>query len=377
MSSPRGGHGLALALLVLGCARGEPSVVPGVVPGEAGQARELGDEAPAEGAATEPEPEAFIAFVAVVNGQPLPRVAFDEVYELKERKYTERGRTIPQTAARRYRKAIVERLVHHEQLRQRVVELGIDVEPAALAAEVALKTVEIEDLTEHLRRRGETEASWRAMILAELREELILEREGALAVSRAEVEEEYQQTKGNWHSREPRVRASHILVPILEAGPDEDPAALRAAAKLEADELAALARAPGADFAALARERSHGPSRYAGGDIGLFTRSHMAEEFSKAAFSMKVGQTSKPVETKFGFHIIRVTGKWPPGTLPFEALEDDLTRRLRERKLHQGRRAMKEELEAAYPVTHHLLTPEELEPSRPVVGEAREPALAL
>jgi parvulin-like peptidyl-prolyl isomerase len=298
------------------------------------------------------------ALVAVVAGVPVPRSAFDEVYALKVKKYGDRGRTIPPSADTRYRRSIVERLVYHEQLRQRVVQIGADFDPARLAARVEQQRTGIRDWDEHLERRGETEASLRAMLIAELREEVILERAGELAASRAEIEADYEAIKGNWVSEEPRIRASHILVPIEPAGAG-GPAALEAAAKAEAVRIHALATAPGADFAAVARERSSGPSRSKGGDVGIFTAERMAEEFSKVAFAMKVGEVSKPVKTKFGFHIIHVTGKWPPGVLPIAALEDQIVERLRQRKLHAARRALQGELAIAYPVTHHLLTPEE------------------
>ena len=61
----------------------------------------------------------------------------------------------------------------------------------------------------------------------------------------------------------------------------------------------------GADFTAVAREQSIGPSRESGGDLGYFSRSQMVEEFSAAAFSMNEGEFSKePVKTQFGYHVI-------------------------------------------------------------------------
>jgi len=315
------------------------------------------------------------ALVAVVAGLPIPRSAFDEIYDLKVKKYADRGRTIPESADRRYRRSIVERLVHHERLRQRVVELGVDVDPAKLAERDEQQRRGITDWAKHLERRGETDASLRALIVAELREALVLEQAGRLAVSRAELEKDYESIKADWVSTEPRVRASHILVEIPSAGPGDDPAVLEATALAEADRLYALATAPGADFAALARERSSGPSAAKGGDIGIFTADRMEETFSKAAFALAVGEVSRPVKTKFGFHIIAVTGKWPPGELPLAALEDQIIERQRQRKLHAGRRTLKDELELAYPVTHHLLTPAELAPrmpSGPPVGASED-----
>ena len=63
----------------------------------------------------------------------------------------------------------------------------------------------------------------------------------------------------------------------------------------------------GSDFQKLAREKSVGPSRESGGDLGYFRRAQMVAEFSEAAFAMAPGEFSKaPVKTQFGWHVILV-----------------------------------------------------------------------
>lgn len=66
----------------------------------------------------------------------------------------------------------------------------------------------------------------------------------------------------------------------------------------------------GADFETLAKEKSTGPSAPQGGDLGYFQKGAMVPEFGDAAFSMDVGGVStEPVETQFGFHVIKVEDK--------------------------------------------------------------------
>ncbi len=64
----------------------------------------------------------------------------------------------------------------------------------------------------------------------------------------------------------------------------------------------------GADFAKLAKERSIDPSaQQTDGDLGFFRRDTMVEPFAEAAFAMEPGQTTRePVQTRFGWHVIRV-----------------------------------------------------------------------
>ena len=66
----------------------------------------------------------------------------------------------------------------------------------------------------------------------------------------------------------------------------------------------------GADFAELAKEYSQDPgSAKKGGSLGYFGRGRMVPPFEEKAFSMKIGEISEPIETRYGWHIIKVTGR--------------------------------------------------------------------
>ncbi|MEP4379131.1 MAG: peptidylprolyl isomerase [Alphaproteobacteria bacterium] len=89
----------------------------------------------------------------------------------------------------------------------------------------------------------------------------------------------------------------------------------------------------GADFGDLARERSQGPSAPRGGDLGYFTRSAMVGPFSSAAFAIEPGEIGPdPVQTDFGWHVIKVLDKRRQPAPSFEeslpTLEQQLTREL-------------------------------------------------
>ena len=107
---------------------------------------------------------------------------------------------------------------------------------------------------------------------------------------------------------EEEVHARHILV----ATEDE--------AKAIEDQLK-----KGADFAALAKEKSKDPGAADGGDLGYFTKEQMVPEFADAAFKLDKGQISDPVHTQFGWHVIKVEDKRTKPTPTFDQVKAQLS----------------------------------------------------
>ncbi|WP_414837152.1 peptidylprolyl isomerase [Candidatus Nanohalococcus occultus] len=87
------------------------------------------------------------------------------------------------------------------------------------------------------------------------------------------------------------VRASHILV-------ENEQHATQIKREMEKDE---------GTFEEMAKEHSDCPSSKKGGDLGFFGRGKMAKPFEKKAFDMDVDEISEPVETQFGWHLIKKT----------------------------------------------------------------------
>ncbi len=88
------------------------------------------------------------------------------------------------------------------------------------------------------------------------------------------------------------IRVSHILVSKFD----------------EADHILKELKA-GKEFEELAKKFSSCPSWKNGGDLGFFSRGQMVKEFEEAAFQLEPGQTSGPVRTHFGIHIIKMLEK--------------------------------------------------------------------
>ncbi len=102
------------------------------------------------------------------------------------------------------------------------------------------------------------------------------------------------------------IAAQHVLVAFK--GADKAPKGVtrsKADAKKRAEEVVAKSKA-GTDFSALVAEYSDDPAaKERQGSVGKFTRDKMAKPFSDAAFALKVDEVSGPVETPFGYHVIK------------------------------------------------------------------------
>ncbi|GAB2513412.1 SurA N-terminal domain-containing protein [Lysobacter humi (ex Lee et al. 2017)] len=139
-------------------------------------------------------------------------------------------------------------------------------------------------------------------------------------VDDAVLRQQYEKDRARYTAEERRL-ASHILIRVDAAGG----AAAATAARDKAQRIAAQARAPGADFAALARANSDDTgSKANGGDLGWVGRGVMAAEFEKALFAMQAGQVSAPVKTDFGWHVIQLREVQAGRQQAFEQVRESL-----------------------------------------------------
>jgi peptidyl-prolyl cis-trans isomerase D len=121
--------------------------------------------------------------------------------------------------------------------------------------------------------------------------------------------------------------ASHILIAAKADAKEPD----KAAARKKAEDLYAQVKANPAKFPELAKQFSQDPgSAGQGGSLGAFARGTMVKPFDDAVFGMKVGEIVGPVETDFGYHVIRLNAINPAQVRPFEEvkaqIETDLKR---------------------------------------------------
>lgn len=161
-----------------------------------------------------------------------------------------------------------------------------------------------------LREEGLSMSAFREMLRADARRQQLqnqyLQRQQQQRMSSVPVSEEemrafFEQNRARFGSRPASVTFEQVVLRPRAAD------SARAEARTEAERLLDMLREGEAEFEELAREYSDDPgTREEGGSLGWFRRGQMVRDFEDAVFSLREGQVSDVVETRFGFHIIRV-----------------------------------------------------------------------
>lgn len=143
----------------------------------------------------------------------------------------------------------------------------------------------------------------------------------------------YYEANKSQYVHEAKVKAQHILITHNASKSPADQGKNRSkeeALKL-AQQIAGEAKST-ADFTKLAKLRTEEPSgKTTGGDLGFFSKDEMVKPFSDAAFAMNLGEVSQPVETEFGYHIIKLTDKKDKKDLSIDMVKQEIAQKILER----------------------------------------------
>lgn len=145
-------------------------------------------------------------------------------------------------------------------------------------------------------------------------------------VGEDDLRKAYSDELGRFSTPEQR-RASHILV----AAPAKADAAAQKQALAKIEDIRKQLMA-GADFAQFAKQHSEDVGSAAtGGDLGLIERGLFPPEFEQAVLALKAGEISKPVRSKDGYHLVKITSLKPEQRKPFQEVRATLDMELRKR----------------------------------------------
>ncbi|MEE9532157.1 MAG: peptidylprolyl isomerase [Syntrophobacteria bacterium] len=281
--------------------------------------------------------------LAVVNGTVINQAELDSEMNRFLARLQSQDRVPTDLERSQIKKQVLENLIVGELLYQESQKEGVKVDQKEIEAQLApikgrypseaefKKALSTMNLTEaDLRFRFERDLAIRKLLADQIG--------GKIAVSEKESRA-YYDSNPEFFKKPEQVRASHILIKV-DPGADE---AKKAEARTKIESLQAKLKS-GEDFGALAKEYSEGPSGPKGGDLGFFGRGQMVKSFEETAFTMKPGQVSGIVETRFGYHLIMVTERTPESTLSYEEVKDRLEQYLKQQKEREALAAYVETL---------------------------------
>ncbi len=231
-------------------------------------------------------PSAFAAeSVATVNGKQIKQ----SVYDYIAKDATARGQKVDAPV----KEAIINKLVDSELVYQEAQKLGLDKQSDYLARE---------------------ELSRRELLTSAFLQDFVKKN----PISDADTKAAYEQYKKAYGDKE--YSARHILV------------------KTEAEAKDIIAQlGKGGDFAKIAKEKSIDPgSKDKGGDLGWFSPATMVKPFSDAAAALQKGAvTASPVQTQFGWHVIKLLDTRVAQPLSYDKVKEGLQKNLQQRNLEK------------------------------------------
>jgi parvulin-like peptidyl-prolyl isomerase len=285
-------------------------------------------------------PAAPAVAVARVNSVAITAGELEEEMERLLPPTASHGHTDEQQKAN-LRKKAMEELVVRELAYQKAKAMGLQIAPTELAGAVRkirghYKTDE--SFQQALRAEQITEPEF----IRRVRKDLLLRKihkleiDDKAAVSDAVVKDDYEKNKAKFVLPE----SIHLWQIVVKGTPDKG-----AAAKQKINEAFRKLNA-GEAFDAVAYKYSEDDYRVMGGDYGWIHRGQLAPELEQIAFAAKPRVLTGPVQTSFGWQILRVEDRQPEHQLKFEEVKDKIASRLKEERLTQAKAEFVRELKA-------------------------------
>ena len=271
---------------------------------------------------------------ATINGTEISRAKVQaQVDHLINLRGLGSGGITQPAAYRKIQEEVVEQLVVQELLWQEAQRHKIVVDDAEADAELQKMKGGFEterEFTFSIEAGGFTEQTFRENIRQQrsVQNMIATKITESSVVDDAEVETFYNENIDKMGVPE-QIRARHILI---KAAGDDDAAKAAALEKIGAIQKRLEA---GESFPLVAIDTSEGPSGAQGGDLGLFGRGQMVAAFEEAAFALQPGEVSGPVETQFGFHLIKLEERVMAEQVPFETASPQIRNYLSQQKLQQ------------------------------------------
>jgi len=318
---------------------------------------------PSEGLAEPQAPEEPADSVAVtVNGADITEAELQEIIKPQLEKMAQQGKQLTpafaQTLEKRLRQQALDRIIIGRLLDEKANEANIVVTEEEVINQINVllaaqkPPLSLEEFKKKTVESGQSFDKVKEQVRKGLAYQKIVEAQwaGKINITEEDAKKYYDENPTKFEVKE-QVRASHILIKPDTTDSEADPNQAKAEAKAKIQGLLEQIKG-GADFAELAKANSDCPSAARGGDLDFFTRGKMVPPFDKAAFELEVGKVSDIVETRFGYHIIKVTDHKDASTTSFEQARNSLIVQLTQRKQAEIANKYIESLKAAADIVY-------------------------
>ena len=268
---------------------------------------------------------------ATVNGVPITRQMVQQEAAVVAAEMQQRNLKWTQKQILNFSGEIVDTLIDRELLYQRAQQRNIKIRSPWVERalqELKTETGSAAAFDAYLKKTGLNEEKLRERIRKGLVVKRLLHRDvlQRIKVSEAEMQAFFHRYP-DYFIRKDEIRVRQIFI----AFPDGDDLAVRGETLLRIQSIQDRLRR-GDNFAALALEYSDDPSRARGGDLGYLERSQMVGAFADAAFALEPGQVSDIVETRFGYHLIKMVDRIPSSRMTYRNARAKINRTLRRNK---------------------------------------------
>jgi len=297
-----------------------------------------------EGSTLSPE-----APVAVVNGTPVIKAEYDRAMQAYMRNFARATGSMHGQVNEpndQMKADVLEQLVDRELLYQESKKFPSDQAAADVQAEfdkIKARFPDEDTFKKALASDNLTEDALKDLVGRQVSVRHYVEKEigPKVKVSDEDVEKFYKENEDKFAMPE-QVHCSHILIRTAEdAKPEEKDAARKKAEELQ------VRCVSGEDFAALAKEFSQDPgSAPKGGDLGFFAKEQMVAPFAEAAFALKPDEVSPVVETRFGYHVIKLHERKDASKRGLDEVKEQIQGYLQTQALDQAVQAKVRELKA-------------------------------
>lgn len=273
--------------------------------------------------------------VAVVNDAVITQEAFEQEMAPVLKQMEMQGQKPDESQVAEIRKKVLNNMINREVLYQASREKEFTADDEAVEEKLTAFKKQFPNeaqFKEALSKMNLSEEVIKKQIREQISIQQLVDEEVVPGVTVSEADAKaYYEANPQFFKQPEQVKARHILIKVAPDADEEKKAEARKKLETVQEKLK-----EGGDFDALAREYSEGPSSTKGGDLGTFGRGQMVKPFEETAFSLKEGEISDIVETRFGYHLIKVEEKKPESTVSYEGAKGRIEQMLKRQKVGEA-----------------------------------------